>query len=192
LAGAGLKGAVGMAAVRLLAEQNVVVRLVLSTSSTSLSPVTAVQYQILQECGILAWGLSMSQAEIDAQEPIEWLSVALFVDAMLDADLTKDPDGEAADLIRMVNTTRRPILSYEVPSGVSTDEGYILSPCIMATQTLVIGVPLRGVIEAAPVAGEMWLASGGIPDSVWNSIGVAPYPVEGESPINLGATRRLR
>lgn len=191
LAGQGTKGAVGMAAVRLLAERDIAVRLVLATAPARLSPVAAAQYQILVECGIQPWGLSMSQAEIDAQEPIHWLSVALFVDALLQADIQEDPQGEIADLIRMVNATRRPILSYEVPSGVSTDEGYILSPCITATQTLSIGLPLRSVLEAAPVAGDIWLADASIPATVWGTLGVTPPPLE-EPLVNLGPARRLR
>jgi NAD(P)H-hydrate repair Nnr-like enzyme with NAD(P)H-hydrate epimerase domain len=191
LAGSGKKGAVGMAAVRLLAEREVSVRLVLADTPARLSPSAAAQYQILIECGIQAWGLSMSQAEIDTQEPIQWLSVALFVDALLEADITADPDGEVADLIRMVNATRRPILSYEVPSGVSSDEGYILSPCITANQTLAIALPLRSGIEAAPVAGDVWLADVGIPSAVWEAIGIAAYPLQ-EPLVNLGTARALR
>lgn len=192
LAGAGRKGAIGMAAVRLLAEREVAVRLVLGTAPSALTSIAAAQYQILQECGIPAWGLSMSQAEIDAQEPIEWLSVGLVVDALLESDIQSDPDGEVADLIRMVNVTRRPVLSLEVASGVSTDEGYILSPCIMATHTIAIGLPLRSVVEAAPVSGEVWLAEASIPVAVWEAVALSPYSFEGESLVNLGAARRLR
>lgn len=192
LAGTGWKGAVGMATVRLLADQDVAVRLVLSAPPATLTPVAAAQYQILQECGIMAWGLSLTQAEIDAQEPIHWLSVALFVDALLGAEIIQDPHGEVDDLIRMVNATRRPILSYEVPSGVSTDEGYILSPCITATQTLSIGLPLRSVVEAAPVAGDVWLADVGIPPEVWDEMGVTPFAFEEEKLVNLGGARKLR
>ena len=140
----------------------------------------------------MAWGLSLTQAEIDAQEPIHWLSVALFVDALLGAEITQDPHGEVDDLIRMVNATRRPILSYDVPSGVSTDEGYILSPCITATQTLSVGLPLRSVLEAAPVAGDVWLADVGIPLAVWDALGVTPFDFAGESLVNLGGARKLR
>lgn len=190
--GSGWKGAVGMATVRLLSEQEIAVRLVLSASPSDFTPLAAEQYQILQECGIMAWGLSLTQAEIDAQEPIHWLSVALIVDALLGAEITEDPHGEVDDLIRMVNATRRPILSYEVPSGVSTDEGYILSPCITATHTFNIGLPLRSVVEAAPVSGDVWVADVEIPANVWESLGVAPFAFEEEKLVNLGGARKLR
>lgn len=192
LAGKGFKGAVGMAAARLLHGWNIPLRVVLAAKESALSLPAAAEYERIKALALPVWSLSMPQAHMDSVAPIHWLSVAILLDTMLDADLDEEPDDESADLIRMANSTRRPIVSFDVPSGVSGDEGYIMSPCIKATHTLALGLPRRGAIEAAPVSGTIWLAPINIPDLIWASLRLPERPAVSTSLTNLGPARGLR
>ncbi len=192
LVGAGEKGAVGMAAALQLYETGIPLQVILEKGSSALSDQAAFQYARLQENGIRTWGLSLSEEEMAEQGIIEWMRLALVVDTFLDPTITEDPRGDGADLIRMVNSTRRPILSLHVPSGVGSDEGYIYSPCIRATYTLSISVPLISVAEAWMVAGDVWVADVGIPSNVWEEIGEVPptFPAH-TSFVEVGTAKRL-
>jgi NAD(P)H-hydrate repair Nnr-like enzyme with NAD(P)H-hydrate epimerase domain len=192
LAGSGYKGTVGLAATALLHEAGVPVRLVLSGPVEGLIAPAAERYLRLTARGVEAWGLSLSADELDALEPVPWLAASLMVDTLLDADLSREPETEPADLIRMMNAARRPILAVDVPSGVSRDEGYILSPTVKASHTLAIGLPRRSVMEAAVVAGDLWVARVDIPDLIWRSLRLPPRP-ELSAPLEpMGPVRGLR
>ncbi len=66
------------------------------------------------------------------------------VDALLDINVSDDVSGLAAELIAMVNDSRRPILSLDLPSGIHADTGNVLGTAIRATYTLMCGVPKVG------------------------------------------------
>lgn len=190
--GNGEKGAAGLAAVSHLHDAGIPVQLVLETGGAALSEAAAFHYERLQEKGLRAWGLSLSDEEMAEQDPIDWMHLPLIIDTLLEPTITEDPHGNAVDVIRMVNSTRRPILSLHIPSGVGSDEGYIYSPCLRATHTLCVGVPLISVAEAWMVAGNVWVADVGIPSEMWDSIGeVPPTFISGASLVELGSAKIL-
>lgn len=192
LAGTGNTGAVGLVAARVLHGAGLPVRVVLSLPPAGLHPLAAEEEARLRAVGVQPWALSLRQEEMDEQEPIAWLQAALVVDALLGTGLEGDPRAETADLIRLVNAARRPILACDLPSGVGGDEGLIHSPCIRATATLALGLPHWGLLEAWPVAGEVWLANLGVPVSLYEQLGLAvPDLFAGQTVVRLGAARAL-
>ncbi|HEX8681176.1 MAG TPA: NAD(P)H-hydrate epimerase [Ardenticatenaceae bacterium] len=192
LAGTGPKGAAGLAAARHLHEEGAQVRVVLSSPSAALNEMAAHQYALLRDMGLDAWGLSLTQEQMAAQEPIRWTEAALLIDALLEPELERDPTGEPAELIRLINATRRPILSFDAPSGLSGDEGFILSPCIDAIATLTLALPKRGLIEGWPVVGELWLADLGVPPALYRSMGLeVADPFNGKIIVSLGPARMV-
>ena len=193
LAGKGKNGAVGLAAARSFHEQGAIVRLVLSCSPAALHEMAAYQYQALQEVGLTAWGLSLSKEDMENLQPMTWTDADLIVDALLGAGITEDPRGDTADLIRIVNTIRCPILSFDVPSGLSSDEGLILSPCIQASATFTLAYPKRAQVEGWPVVRDLWVADIGIPRLVYNRLGLQIIDVfNGERLACLGRARKFK
>lgn len=193
LVGAGNNGAGGLVAARHLHEQGAIVRLVLSVKPTALHPMTAQQYLKVQKLGLFAWGLSLSKEEMAEVEPIAWMQADLIVDALLGTGIKGDPHGDTAELIRLVNTTRCPILSFDVPSGLSGDEGYILSPCIEASATMTIALPRIGLLEGWPVVRDVWVADMGISPKLYEQIGLKVKDIfDGQSVVCLGRARKLK
>lgn len=192
LAGVGPKGAAGMAAARHLHHAGTAVRVALSGPTAELQEMASHQYALLREHGLEAWGLSLTPEQMAAQEPIRWTEADLLVDALLEPHLEQDPGGEPADLIRLINATRRPILAFDAPSGLSGDEGTIFSPCVDAVATLTLALPKRAHPEGWPVVGELWLADIGVPPALYQSMSLkAPDPFDGKPIISLGSARKL-
>lgn len=184
LAGAGRNGAVGIAAAIRLHEAGAGVRIVLSLSPARLDEMAAHFYRAAEAAGLRAWGLSMSESQMADQPPIYWTRSDLIIDALIGRGLDGDPGGEVADLIRLANSTRRPILAFDRPSGLGRDDGAIHSPCIDATATLALGAPRRAHVEGWPVVGELWLARSGLD--------VEPDGLFDDTPlVRLGSPRTL-
>jgi hydroxyethylthiazole kinase-like uncharacterized protein yjeF len=193
LAGPGNNGAGGLAAARHLRAEGAQVRVVLAVKPGALHEMASHQYSLLQGLGLEAWGLSLSQEEMAEQEPIRWTAVDLIIDALLGPGIESDPRGDAAELIRLINATRRPILAFDVPTGLRGDEGAILSPCVDATATVTLGFPLAGHQEGWPVVGELWLADAGLSREIYSRMGVDAEGLFGErSAVSLGPARNLK
>lgn len=193
VAGLGEVGAVGMAATRHLHLQGVKVRLVVAGHLHNLDALTAAQYHLLQEAGLSAWALSLTDEEMATQAPIDWMQSALILDCLLDLHLSADPGEDVADLIRIINSTRRPIIAYPAPSGLGGDEGNIYSPCVKASATLALALPDRGLVEGWPVVGDVWLADVGIPAEIMRQATGDKdiLPFHGEMLLLLGPARQL-
>ncbi|MBA3531076.1 MAG: NAD(P)H-hydrate epimerase [Ardenticatenales bacterium] len=193
LAGSGTTGASGLVAARHLHEQGATVRVVLATKPQALSELATQEYARLRAVGLSVWGLSLSQEEMDEQEPIAWMEADLIVDALLSLEVSADPQGETADLIRLINSTRRPILALDAPSGLGGDEGLIYSPCISASATLALAAPGHGLIEGWPVVGQLWVGDMGVPSVLYETLGIATDDLfHGQSVVCLGPARELR
>lgn len=192
LAGVGNNGAAGMAAVRHLHEAGATVRLVLAAKATALHEMAAHQLALLREMGIEPWGLSLSAAAMDEMEPIHWTRADLIVDAIFGGGLVGDPRGDTADLIALANAARRPILAFDLPSGLHGDEGLIFSPCIDATATLALALPRLAMVEGWPVVGELWIADLDIDPTLYDHLGL-PAPAPSDSPLRcLGPARKVK
>ncbi len=193
MAGLGEKGAAGMEAARWLHEGGARVQLVLAGREDGLHAAGAGAYRALLAQGVTAWGLSLSDEAMAEQEPIAWTSADLIVDALLGGELRDNPYGEASDLIRLINATRCPILSLDVPSGLSGDEATIWSPCVEATVTLALGLPRQSLAEGWPVVGEVWLADLGATPALLAQMGLADDDLfEGQAVRRVGPARLLK
>ncbi len=193
LAGVGKNGAVGLATANALHQQGANIRLVLPCSATQLHEMAAHQYHISQQFGLVAWGLSLSDEEMADSSPIAWTKADLIIDALLSAQIKEDPRGDTADLIRIVNATRCPILSFDVPSGLSSDEGLILSPCIQASATMTMAYPKRAQAEGWPVVRDLWVADMGVPRTIYTDLGLQIIEIfNGEQIACLGRARKLK
>ena len=158
LAGVGNTGAVGLAAARALNGLGAEVRIVLSAKPERLHAMAAHQLALARDEGLEPWGLGLDEAAMSTMEPVPWHAADLLIDALLGGGIEGNPRGEMADLVRLINATRRLILSLDRPTGLEGDEGMIRSPSVDAAATLVLGVPQHAHREGWPIVGELWLA----------------------------------
>lgn len=168
LAGRGNNGGGGLVAARHLLNWGAWVQIVLTHPAETYNNVPAQQLTILQAMGApLAW----------AEEGWELPLADLLLDAMIGYGLRNAPQGKARDLIQLANSSRAPILSLDVPSGIDSTTGQRFTPHIHATATLTLALPKTGLLVAAQACGDLYLADISVPPQLYADLGLAAPPL---------------
>lgn len=104
---------------------------------------------------------------------------ALVVDGLFGTGLNRPLDAPWVALIEQVNRSGVPVLSVDVPSGLSADLGEPMGAAIEAAITLTVGAPKWGLLSAAaaPYVGRL---------EVEPDIGLVPCPFTGDLLWTLG------
>lgn len=86
---------------------------------------------------------------------------ALIVDALFGIGLDRAPEGDAAGLVDAINAHGAPVLSIDVPSGMSSDSGHAPGAVVRATRTLQCLARHAGLHtgSARELAGALQLAT---------------------------------
>ena len=95
-------------------------------------------------------------------------SCDLIVDAIFGTGLRGGVDGYIAEVIECINSTGRPVVAVDLPSGLEADTGMAEGVCVQATYTVTMGLPKRGLLvqPGATLAGQIEVAQIGLPPSV--------------------------
>ena len=163
LAGSGGNGGGGIVAARHLANHGASVELCLAARD-NLGEISAWQYKIFHSTG----GKEVSHRDLD-KEPLPFI-----LDALIGYGLQSAPRGVFADLIAWANSTRAPILSLDVPSGMDSTTGETPGELTRATWTMTLALPKTGL--ASGKVGQVVLADIGIPEETYRRIGLAYVP----------------
>ncbi|MEM8807127.1 MAG: NAD(P)H-hydrate dehydratase, partial [Cyanobacteria bacterium P01_G01_bin.38] len=88
-----------------------------------------------------------------------------LIDGLFGFGLERPIEGPLAAAIATLNTTRLPIISIDLPSGLHTDTGQILGTAIQATHTLCLGLWKRAFVQESALAylGSPRLIDFGLP-----------------------------
>lgn len=154
----------GLVAARYLLNWGAWVQLVLTQPVESYSGIPARQLTTLQAMGApLAW----------AEEGWELPPADLIIDALLGGEPLPTSASKVRDLIQLANSSRAPILSLSLPSGVEADTGQLGTPHIQATATMAVALPRTGVLKAQTACGDLYLADVGVPAQLYTDLAVA-------------------
>ncbi len=175
MAGKGNNGGGGMVAARNLHNWGAQVDTVLVTPRHELKELPLRQLDILTMIGVR----SLHHARASEVERCD-----LIVDALLGYNQSGNPRGVVADLVITANSSKKPILCLDIPSGLDPDDGFPNDPCIKGTQTLTLALPKRGLVKrrAQPYVGDLFLADIGVPARVYKELGVR-RPIFSENSI---------
>lgn len=168
LAGSGGNGGGALVAARRLAAWGADVEVRLSAAETRLQPVAAHQLAILRRLEIAIAGV----AKAGAREAVS--KTDLIIDGLIGYSLAGAPRGAAAELIEAANETDAPVLSLDVPSGLSASSGKVHEPAIRASATLTLALPKHGLLSerARGIVGELYLADIGVPPTLYVKLGL--------------------
>lgn len=88
----------------------------------------------------------------------------VIVDAILGIGLDRPIEGELRDLVRLINESGLPVLSVDIPTGVSADMGEILGCAIKATATVTMQAIKIGLLSypAAELCGNISVCDIGV------------------------------
>ena len=98
----------------------------------------------------------------------EFRMADLVVDALFGAGLSRPIDGEAADLVRRLNASGKPVVAVDIPSGIDGDSGNVLGVAVEAHRTITFFRLKPGHLlePGRDHCGEVLLADIGISASV--------------------------
>jgi NAD(P)H-hydrate epimerase len=182
LAGGGNMGAAGLAAARHMVNWGVNVEPVFAEVEAELTYSARKQVQILRAAGVLDAGTEATSETLMEQH---LHNADLIIDAIAGYGLEGPPFGMAAALVRLVHDAEQPVLSLDLPTGLSAKSGEAFEPAIHAATTLALDLPKEGVVAGAarPFTGELYLADLAIPRMVYDRLGVAVGSTFAEGPI---------
>jgi ADP-dependent NAD(P)H-hydrate dehydratase / NAD(P)H-hydrate epimerase len=187
LAGRGNNGGDALVAARHLAQQDMLVLVLLAGEAEDLRGDVRAQYELLKEMDIRV-------IELSTQE--DWhvfLSMPPPCDAILDGLLgtgvSGPPRGPLAAAIEFINqqSSRTLVFSIDVPSGLNADTGEAPGPVVKADFTMTMGLPKTGLVlkQAARYVGVLDVLDIGIPYQVVDAL-------ESTLPVEITNVRDMR
>jgi NAD(P)H-hydrate epimerase len=95
----------------------------------------------------------------------------LVVDAIFGTGLSKNVTGKTAEIISFINASGSPIISVDIPSGISSDTGQIMGEAVRADYTVTFGLPKRGhlLYPGAEYTGRLFIEDIGFPEELLHS-----------------------
>lgn len=136
LAGGGNNGGDGIVTGRELFNSGWNVRVLLLIKEDRLSPDCLTQLRIAKKVGLpVEFRTEISETDLHG---------AVVVDALLGTGLNKDIEGPMAGVIGFLNSSGVPVVSIDIPSGISSDTGQVMGVAVKADYTVTFGLPKRG------------------------------------------------
>jgi NAD(P)H-hydrate epimerase len=160
LAGSGGNGGGALVAARRLHNWGASVTVGLAQSASSMTGVPAHQLDILEQMGVTI---------VETRSLAGFAPADVVLDGLIGYSLKGAPQGAAAELIQWANSQSAPILALDVPSGVDATTGTVFDPAILATATMTLALPKKGLDGAAMAShvGELYLADISVPPGLY-------------------------
>jgi len=104
----------------------------------------------------------------DAEDLKGFSDFSLIVDAILGTGITGDPHGLAAEAIDIINTSGKPVIAVDTPSGLNNDTGRPGTPSVNAALTVTMGFPKIGQLffPGRRTIGRLVVKDLGYPDEI--------------------------
>ena len=163
LAGGGNNGGDGIVVARELFNSGWHVKVLLFAKQNKLSPDCLSQFRSAKRAGV--------PVEIRTGITGGDLHSALVVDALFGTGLNKEIKGNLTEVILSLNRSDSPVLSVDIPSGISADSGQVMGVAVKADYTVTFGLPKRGhlLYPGADYAGKLFIENIGFPEELLTS-----------------------
>lgn len=183
VAGKGNNGGDGMVCARLLAGKGTSVTAALIARAEDLRGDAARAFR-----GLRGTGVSIITEAGPNQLPSLLSEATLVVDALLGTGLNAPVTGVLAEVITALNSSGKPILSLDIPSGLDSDSGAPRGVAVQATVTATFGFPKIGqvVYPGRAFVGELEVIDIGIPEVAAENVAPRAWLIE---PVDVA--RRL-
>ena len=163
LAGGGNNGGDGIVVARELFNSGWHVKVLLFAKQNRLSPDCLSQFRSAKRAGV--------PVEIRTGITGGDLHSALVVDALFGTGLNKEIKGNLTEVILSLNRSDSPVLSVDIPSGISADSGQVMGVAVKSDYTVTFGLPKRGhlLYPGADYAGKLFIENIGFPEELLTS-----------------------
>ena len=94
----------------------------------------------------------------------------MIIDAILGTGLDRPVAGLAAEVITLINKSKKKILSLDIPSGVNGDTGEVMGVAVKADYTVTFGLPKIGnmLYPGYELGGELFVSRISFPPYLYN------------------------
>lgn len=171
-AGKGNNGGDAFATARHLYNKGAEVNCFVTANKPAVSGDAGLNMRILENMGIVVEELVTDDRLNDVQCVLD--RADLVVDGIFGTGLRGEIEGLIRALIEMINDSRKPVISIDIPSGISGSSGKVLGTCIKAKKTVTFGLPKTGLVvhPGCRYTGELVVADIGIPARVVDSMDI--------------------
>jgi NAD(P)H-hydrate epimerase len=167
VSGSGNNGGDGLVVARNLHNEGWDVRVFLTSKAEDLKGDALLQYNIAIKFGV-------------AVQPVEELLThhsslithhSIIVDAILGTGLSKNVTGTLSEVISLLNKSNIPVISVDIPSGISSDNGHVMGEAVKADYTVTFGLPKMGhlLYPGAEYSGKLFIEDIGFPEELLRS-----------------------
>jgi NAD(P)H-hydrate epimerase len=179
VAGKGHNGGDGFVAARHLANWGYQITILLCTEAHNYQNMPREQLNICQNLGLKIIDFDSNIIPQHIQQS------AFILDCLLGFGLSGHPRDKIKTFINMLNTSSKPILALDCPSGLDTTTGTIYTPCIKAKATLTLAMTKTGFRnpQAKPYLGQLFLGDIGVPPMLYQQLNLAIKPLFQSYPI---------
>lgn len=163
LAGSGNNGGDGLVAARELFNKGRNVKVLLTGKEGALSADCLVQYRAAKKAGVpMEFRTTITSADCHG---------AVVIDALFGTGLNKPVRTPYSDLIRSLNASGATVISVDVPSGISSDDGCVMGEAVRADYTVTFGLPKIGhlIHPGAEYTGKLFVEDIGFPEDLLRS-----------------------
>ncbi|PKM80179.1 MAG: bifunctional ADP-dependent NAD(P)H-hydrate dehydratase/NAD(P)H-hydrate epimerase [Firmicutes bacterium HGW-Firmicutes-14] len=98
----------------------------------------------------------------------------LIVDAIFGTGFKGAVSGHVGNVIEIINSSGKPVVSVDIPSGLEANTGAVHGPCIKANRTITFAYAKLGLLigHGPEYAGELTVADISIPPDLIRSMGI--------------------
>ncbi|MEA3560425.1 MAG: NAD(P)H-hydrate epimerase [Candidatus Omnitrophota bacterium] len=162
ICGKGNNGGDGFVCARHLVNNGINTSIFLIGSPKDLTGEAKVNYNILKKMKEKVWLLSNKNLKLFKDNLAK---TGLIVDAIFGTGLSGEIKNPYRKIIELINLSKKPVLSIDIPSGLSGDCGTPLPIAVKAVKTVTFALPKTGLIskQGPHYTGELIVANISIP-----------------------------
>ncbi|HHW02428.1 MAG TPA: NAD(P)H-hydrate dehydratase [Thermoanaerobacterales bacterium] len=167
--GKGNNGGDGFVAARHLTNMGFEPVVFLAAEPEEIKGDAAVNYRIIMNMGI---STAIIRNGKDLDEARKYCrDAAVLVDALFGTGLKGEVRGVGRQMIELMNSLDVPVISVDIPSGISGETGKVLGVAVKAKRTVTMALPKTGLVlyPGAAYAGKIVVADIGMPVSILKS-----------------------
>jgi NAD(P)H-hydrate epimerase len=183
LAGGGNNGGDGFVIARILHNQGRDVEVFMTSMPGRLTGDAKINYDAAKKFGVKIEPIRKFAARHSSLRKRD----CLIVDAILGTGLSKDVREPLSSLIKKINRMSLPVVSVDIPSGISSDTGRVMGCAVKAGYTVTFGLPKRGhlLYPGAEYSGRLFIEDIGFPGPLIESEKIKVNLTEREEMISL-------
>jgi len=161
IAGSGNNGGDGLVVARNLYNEGWDVKVFLTAKPEDLKGDALLQYRIAVKFGLKIYPINEFLTNYSSLITRH----CILVDALLGTGISKKVTGLLSEVISYLNRSNVPIISVDIPSGISSDNGQIMGEAVRADCTVTFGLPKRGhlLYPGAQHSGKLFIEDIGFP-----------------------------